>query len=63
MNNFNLQRTIGPGANCGDINIGDVSDLVGGEGLGSLEDLVRDAFRCRRTVCQVVFDTEIFSRA
>ena len=63
MNNFNLQRAVGLGANCGDINIRDVSDLVGGEGLGSFEDLVRDAFRRRRTVRQVIFDTEIFCGA
>jgi hypothetical protein len=46
-------------ADLAQVNIGDVGDLVGCDGLGGLVDLVGDAFRCRCTVCEVVLDTEV----
>lgn len=47
-------------ANRAQVNIGDVGDLVRGEGLGGLVDLVGDALGSWCAVGKVVLDTEIF---
>lgn len=60
MDDLHLKVPVSLCADCGKINIWDVGNLVGGEVLGSLVDLVRDAFRSRGTVGEVVLDSKIF---
>lgn len=59
VHNFNLEGTIAFGANGGGVDVWDVGNFVGGQGLGGLVDLVGDRLRGRGTIGQVVLDTEI----
>ena len=59
MNDLNLKIAIFLCANCAEVNIGDVGNLVRGKGLGGLEDLVGDALGGGGTVGQVVLHTEV----
>ena len=63
MNDLNLKIAIFLCANCAEVNIGDVGNLVRGKGLGGLEDLVGDALGGGGTVGQVVLHTKILVRA
>lgn len=59
IDDLNLEGAVGLGADGGDVDIGDVGDLVGGEGLGGLVDLVGDGLGGGATVGKVVLDTEV----
>jgi hypothetical protein len=59
INDLNLQRTICLRANCGDVDIWNIGDLVGGEVFGSLEDLVRNRLGGWSTIRKVIFDSKI----
>ena len=60
MDDLNLEVAILLCTNGAEVNIGNVGDLVGGEGLGRFVDLVGDALGRWCTVGQVVLDTEVF---
>lgn len=59
VDNLHLDGTVGLGANAGSVHIGDVNNVIGGQGLGGLVDLVGDRLGGRGTVGQVVLDTEV----
>jgi hypothetical protein len=59
VNDLDLEGSVGVRADIGNINVGDRGNLVGGEGLGGLVDLVGDRLRGRTAVGQVVLDTEV----
>lgn len=59
VDNLHLQGAIGLGANTGKINLGDLSVVIGGEGLGGFVDLVGDCLGGGGTVGQVVLDTKV----
>ena len=63
MDNFHFEIAIGLGANGGQIDIGNISNLVRGEVLGGLEDLVRDALGGRCTIREVLLDAKILVRS
>ena len=63
VDNLDLAGAVLEGADLGEVDRGQVNDLVRGDGLGLLEDLVRDAFWRRGTVGEVVLDTKILSRS
>jgi hypothetical protein len=50
-------------ANLAQVDVWDVGDLVRGEGLGGLVDLVGNALGCRCTVGEVVLDAKVLSGA
>jgi hypothetical protein len=60
VDDFNLEVAILLCTDGAEVDIGDVGDLVGGEGLGRFVDLVGDALGRWSTVRQVVLDTEVF---
>jgi hypothetical protein len=60
MEDLDLQVAIFLCANRAQVDIWDIGNLVRGEGLRGLIDLVGDALGCRCTVGQVVLDTEVF---
>jgi hypothetical protein len=62
MNDFNLEVAILLCTDCAEVDVGDIGDLVGGEGLGGFVDLVGDALGRWCTVGQVVLDTEVLVR-
>ena len=59
VDDLDLERTVGLGADDGGVDIGDIDVVVGGEGLGGFVDLVGNGFRGGGTVGQVVLDTEV----
>jgi hypothetical protein len=59
VDDFNLEVAIVLCADCAEVDVGDIGDLVGGEGLGGFVDLVGDALGRWGTVGQVVLDTEV----
>jgi hypothetical protein len=59
MNNLNLEVAVGLGTDRRKVNIGNVGNLVLGEGLGGLVDLVGDALGSGGTVGKVVLDTKV----
>ena len=59
VNDLNLQITVGLGANGVDVDIWDIGNLVRGDSLGSLVDLVCDRLWGWSTVCEVVLDTKV----
>lgn len=63
VDNLNLERAIGLGANSLQVDIRDSGNLVGSQGLGGFEDLVGNRLGSRATVGQVVLDAEIVLRA
>src|SRR5687767_8556269 len=50
-------------ANFAQIDVGNVGDFVGCEGLGGFVNLVRDALRGGCTIGKVILDTEVFGGA
>lgn len=59
VHDLDLEGTVALGTNGGGVDIGDVGNLVGGQGLGGGEDLVGDALGGGGTVGQVVLDTKV----
>ena len=59
IDDLDLEGTICLCANCVDVNIWDIGDLVGSKFLGCFEDLVCDGFWSWSSVCEIVFDSEI----
>lgn len=59
VDNLHFERAIGLGADGGDINVWDVGEFVGSQGLGDFVDLVGDRLRGRATVGEVVLDAEV----
>ena len=60
MDNLNLEVSDLLCANCAQVNIRDVGDLIGSDGLRCLVDLVGNALGCRCTVGEVVLDAKVF---
>lgn len=59
VDDLNLEVAVRLGANGRQVNVGDVGDLVGLEGLGGFVDLVGDTLGGGATVGQVVLDTKV----
>lgn len=59
VNNLDLESAVGLGADSSNVDIGDGGELVGGQGLGRLKDLVRNGLGGGATVGKVVLDTEV----
>jgi hypothetical protein len=59
VKDLNIEVTDLLRADLAQVNIGDVGDLVGCDGLGGLVDLVGDALGCRCAIREVVLDTEV----
>lgn len=59
VDDLNLKGAVGLSAEGRNINIGDVGNLVRGQGLGSLVDLIGNGLGGRATVGEVVLDAEI----
>lgn len=59
VDDLNLEVAVGLGADRGKVDIGNVGNLVLGEGLGGLVDLVGDALGSGGTVSKVVLDTKV----
>lgn len=59
VDDLDLERAVGLGADGGEIDVRDVGDLVRGDGLGLLEHLVGDTLGRGSTVGQVVLDSKV----
>lgn len=60
MDDLNLEIANLLCANCAEVDIRNVGNLVRCDGLGCLVNFVGDAFGRRRTVGEVVFDAKVF---
>ena len=60
MDDLDLERPVGLGTDGDEIDVLDIGDLVGLEGLGRLEDLVGNTLWGGSAIGKVVLDTEIF---
>jgi hypothetical protein len=63
VENLNLEVAILLCANCAQVDVWDIGDLVRGERLGGLVDLVGDALGGWCAVGEVVLDAKVFGGA
>ena len=59
MYDLDLQWAVGLGTNRSGVDIGDISDVVGGQRLGHVEDLVGDGLGSGSAIGQVVLDSKV----